>query len=77
MFDKLTIFYNKRTGSIKELCSGEQSMDWFGEEREDYELIFDYIIIDYDEYIMQNLHQFEVVDGAIKLKTNSDLSKYL
>lgn len=77
MFDKLTIFYNKRTGSIKELCSGEQSMDWFGEEREDYELIFDYIIIDYDEYIMQNSHQFEVIDGDVKLKVDSELSKYL
>lgn len=75
--EKLTIFYNKRTGSIKEMCSGEQTMDWFGDEKEDYEQIFDFIIVDYDGYVMQNLHQFEVVDGAIKLKTNSDLSKYL
>lgn len=74
---KLTIFYNKRTGSIKELCSGEQSMDWFGEEKRDYEEIFDFIIVDYDEYIVQNLHQFEIRDNKVLLKNRSSLNKYL
>ncbi|NBI05759.1 hypothetical protein [Senegalia massiliensis] len=74
---KLTIFYNKRTGSIKELCSGEQSMDWFGEEKRDYEEIFDFIIVDYDEYIVQNLHQFEIKDSKVVLKNKSSLNKYL
>ena len=48
MFDKLTLFYNRRTGDIKEYCTGEQDMSWFGDEKQDYEIIFDYLIIDYD-----------------------------
>lgn len=77
MEEKLTIFYNRRTGSIKEMCGGIQSMDWFGDEKQDYEQIFDFLIADYDEYILQNSHQFEVVDGKVKLKENNDLSKYM
>lgn len=75
--NKLTIFYNKRTGSIKELCSGEQTMDWFGEEKEDYEQIFDLVVVEYDEYVLQNIHQFKVIDGNLKLKEKSNLNKYL
>lgn len=77
MFDKLTIFYNKRTGSIKEMCSGIQSMDWFGDERQDYEMIYDFIVIDYDDYIMKNMEQFEIVDGEVKLKSEFIPRKYL
>lgn len=76
-FDKLTLFYNKRTGEIKELCSGPQNMDWFGEEKQDYMLIFDFIVIDYDAYILNNSHQFYVSDGNVKLKQDSVLNKYL
>jgi len=75
--EKLTIFYNKRTGSIKEMCSGEQTMDWFGDEKEDYEQIFDFIIVDYDGYVIQNPHQFEVKNGEVKLKREAVPSKYL
>lgn len=77
MEEKLTIFYNKRTGSIKELCGGIQSMDWFGDEKQDYELIFDYIIVEYDGYVIQNPHQFEVKNGEVKLKREAVPSKYL
>lgn len=76
-FDKLTLFYNKRTGDIKELCSGQQNMDWFGAEKEDYMKIFDFIVIDYDAYILNNSHQFHVSDGNVKLKQESILNKYL
>ena len=76
-FDKLTLFYNKRTGTIKELCTGEQDMSRFGDEQEDYEHIFGYIVIDYDAYVMNNSHQFEIIEGELKLKGGSTLSKYL
>lgn len=68
MEDKLTIFYNKRTGTIKELCGGEQDMNWFGDEAQDYELIFDFLVVDYDPFILQNYMNMEVVDGEIKMK---------
>lgn len=76
-FDKLTLFYNKRTGEIKELCSGSQNMDWFGEEKQDYMLIFDFIVIDYDAYVLNNSHQFYISDENVKLKQDSVLNKYL
>ena len=73
----LTVFYNKRTGIIKELCGGEQTMDWFGEEKEDYELIFDYLVVEHDGYVLSNPHQFIVLDGELKLNSEASLSKYL
>lgn len=77
MFDKLTIFYNKRTGDIKEYCTGVQDMNWFGDEKQDYEIIFDYIVIDYDGYLMNNPHMFKIENGKVKLKENTNLSKYI
>lgn len=77
MDDKLTIFYNKRTGSIKELCGGEQDMNWFGEEKEDFEQIFDYIHVDFDNYIIENFINMEVVDGEVKLIQQEVPDKYL
>lgn len=74
--EQMTIFYNKRTGSVKELCQGVQTTDWFGDEKEDYEQIFDLIVLGFDEYVIQNFTQFEVLDGELKLKSNSNLSKY-
>lgn len=77
MEDKLTIFYNKRTGTIKELCGGEQSMSWFGDEEKDYELIFDYIVVPFDDYIIQNFMNMQVVDGEVKLIRQDVPDKYL
>lgn len=77
MDDKLTIFYNKRTGTIKELCGGEQDMNWFGEEAQDYELIFDYIVVDYDHFILENYMNMVVVDGAVKMREQEIPKEYL
>ena len=74
--DLMTIFYNKRTGSIKELCSGIQTMEWFGAEKEDYDQIFDCLVVELDEYVLNNFTQFEIIEGVLKLKQATDLSKY-
>lgn len=76
MVTKLTVFYNKRTGSIKELCGGEQDMEWFGEEAQDYELILDYLIVDFDQYIIENFKQLQVIDGSLKIIDNVIPEKY-
>lgn len=77
MEDKLTVFYNKRTGSIKELCGGEQDMNWFGEEAQDYELIYDFVVVDYDSYILENYMSMEVVNDEVKIIQNEVPEKYL
>lgn len=74
--EKLTIFYNKRTGTIKEICGGEQDMDWFGEEKQDYELILDYIIVDFDQFILANFHRFYVIDKELKMTETPIPEKY-
>lgn len=75
--DTLTIFYNKRTGSIKELCGGKQDMGWFGDEQQDYEQIFDYVHVDFDSYIIENYINMMIVDGQVKLIQKEIPDKYL
>lgn len=77
MENKLTIFFNKRTGIIKELCSGEQTMDWFGDEAQDYDLIYDFIRVDSDPFIFENYTQMQVVDGSLKLIQRNVPDKYI
>ena len=77
MEDKLTIFYNKRNGRIKELCGGEQDMSWFGDEQQDYELIFDFLIIDYDPYILENYMNMKVINDEVKIIQNDVPEKYM
>lgn len=63
--EKLTLFYLKRTGKVKGFCTGEQSMEYFADEREDMELITDFIIIDYDEFIIKNYDYYKVIEGNL------------
>ena len=77
MEDKLTIYFNKRTGTIKELCSGEQDMSWFGDERQDYGLIYDFIVVDNDRFIFENIQMFCVVDGQLKVQRPNVPEQYL
>ena len=77
MEDKLTIYFNKRTGTIKELCSGEQDMSWFGDEQQDYGLIYDFIVVDNDSFIFENIQMFCVVDGQLKVQRPNIPEQYL
>lgn len=58
--NSMTIFYNKRTGKIVQVATGVQSMNIFGEEKEDFDLIWDFIIVKKDDYVMRNPIQFFV-----------------
>ncbi|MEH7490826.1 hypothetical protein [Neobacillus niacini] len=75
--EKLTIFFNKRTGTIKSYCTGVQSMDFFGDEQEDYSLIFDFILVDYDPFVIQNIDNFQVIDRNLKIKQSAVPEQYL
>lgn len=77
MENKLTIYFNKRTGTIKELCSGIQDMSWFGDEAQDYELIYDFIVVDDDRFIFENIQMFHVVDGQLKIQSPTIPEQYL
>ena len=58
--DKMTIYYRKKTGEIKELMSGECDMSVFGAEQEDYELIWDFTVVELDDYVRNNRQLFSV-----------------
>lgn len=75
--EKLTLYFNKRTGEIKEMCSGARDMSIYGDEEQDYKLIIGYLVIDYDDYVFQNYYLFKIEDGKIKLKNDSGIQKYL
>lgn len=75
--NKMTIFYNKRLGTIQAIAGGIQDMSYFGEEEEDFKLIYDYIVIDNDEYVINNSNNFCVSDGQLKFKSTENINKYL
>lgn len=77
MNNKMTIFYRKSNGDLTDIISGEQSMFMYGDLEEDYTLIYGFIIVDHDEYVMRNSRLFCIVDGTIKLKDSEAIQKYI
>ena len=49
----VTIFYSKNTGKIKTYCITEipQDIGYFGEDKVDYELIYDFLTFEYSEEV--------------------------
>ena len=58
----MTVIYNKRTGRIKLILSGDTNhvATVFGDEGVDYKKIFAEIIIPDDEYVIKHPKEFEV-----------------
>jgi hypothetical protein len=76
--DKMTIFFNKRTGGIKIIAPGIQTMNVFGEEKQDYELIYDFIELEFDRYVLENSGSFYIDESKeLKLRNAYNLTKYL
>ena len=73
----MTIFYNKRLGSIQAIVGGTQNMSYFGEQEEDFKIIYDYIVVDKDEYVINNSSYFIVINNVLKLKDSTCINKYL
>ena len=74
---KMTVFYMKSDGSIVNFSTGIQDMNFYGEHKEDYSLIYDCIVVDFDEYVMNNLFNFYVDVELKKLKIKHNLNKYM
>jgi len=76
MKTKMTIFYSKQTGEIKSIVVGIQDMNFFGESKIDFEIIYDFLVVDKDQYVLENLKSFTIINGELKLISTVDLSKY-
>ena len=60
-----TFFYSKNTGKIKSYCITEapQDLNYFGEDKVDFELIYDFLVFEYREeleVVMRNRDIFTV-----------------
>lgn len=74
---KMTIFYNRRLGSIQAIAGGIQDMSYFGDQEEDFKIIYDYIVVDNDEYVINNSSNFIVINNGLKFKDSACINKYL
>ena len=77
MNTEMTVFFNKRTGTIKGLVGGIQDMTFYGDEQIDYELIYDFITVPYDNYVFQNFSSFNVILDELKIIDGSIPTQYL
>jgi hypothetical protein len=79
MQNNMTVIYNKRTGGIKAIFTGIQDMDTlYGDEAEDYKLIWGEIVIPKDEFVLSNTLQFRVNIETLALELlASVMDKYV
>lgn len=75
--NSMTLFYSKQTSEIKSYATGIQDMNYFGINKIDFEIIYDFIVVERDEYVISNLDLFKVTNNKVILKENIDLSKYI
>jgi hypothetical protein len=82
---KMTIFYKLRNLEIDKIITGEQTLASYARlDLEDAQVIYGYIVIEYDDYIINNMKNFELIkaeDGTInvnlKEQYKTELQKYL
>jgi len=73
----MTVFYNRRLGNIVSIATGIQDFNvYFGDQAQDYILIWDSIVLPVNDYVMQHLNDFKIETGALKL-INNDLSQFI
>lgn len=79
MDSKMTLYYSKSTGDIKRYCTGINNMDFFGEDTTDFNIIYNFLVVDKDRYVLDNLNKFIIVDSKLKLKEEfkNSIDKYL
>lgn len=66
--EQMTLFYSKRTKEIKAYTGGEIDFGYFGDDQEDMEIIYDRLVMELDEFVLDNTEKFKVVDSELKLK---------
>lgn len=74
--EKMTIFYQKSTGAIKCVTDWETCIeDYFVEEadKQDYSLIWDYIVMDYNDSIFNNYSLFKIDTDTQQITFKEDM----
>jgi hypothetical protein len=73
MQNNMTVFYRKKTGEIKTIIGGINDMSAFGAEQEDMELIWGYVVIPRDTYVINNSQNFiyDIETKELKIKQDA------
>jgi len=71
--NSMTVFYRKATGDIKCIMTGIHDMSAFGNEEADFSLIWDYVVLPKDDFVLQNPFNFKVniETKSLEIKANS------
>lgn len=79
MEKSMTLFYMKRTGDIVNKATGIQDMKFYSDFEEDYKLIIEFIVLPKDEYVLDNIERFKIIDKKIILKEEfrNNIEKYI
>lgn len=85
MSNKITIFYKKRNLEMDAICENVQDLSFYNDmDLEDAKMLYGYIVIDGDRFILKNrtgfyLEQDENGNVTLKIKENfqETLKKYL
>lgn len=60
MDNKMTLFYSIRTGEIKAYTTGVTDMGYFGDDEEDFKIIYDYIVLDRDDGVLYDPRRYKI-----------------
>ena len=71
---EITLFYSLATGKIKQYCTGVQNMDYFGEDKNDYN--YGVLVVENDSYITKNIDKFIVENGELVIVPQTISNKY-
>lgn len=79
MNNSMTLFYMKRTGDIVNKATGVQDMKFYSDFEEDYNKIIDFIVLAKDEYVLNNIEKFKIIDKKLILKEQfrTSIEKYI
>lgn len=64
---KMTVFYNKRLGIVKNIVDGEQDMSFYGKEEKDYKKIYAFLVLNHNEFAHRNIDSLTVQKGNLVL----------
>ncbi|ELC8426281.1 hypothetical protein QYB63_002935 [Clostridium perfringens] len=70
----MTLFYGKETGIIRDHAQGRQDLNYYGASAGDFN--YDFIVIEKDSYVLNNLEKFIIQNGKLLLKPDPNASKY-
>jgi len=76
--NSMTIFYSKSSGEIKNFATGIQDMNFYTNDKDDFSIIRDYVVLPKDDFVLKNIDQFKInlTAKTLELIAGSTLANY-